>query len=348
MIQRIGLHLLFWVAILLWRTKGDYFSKLPFEKFFYHNLLRLPLIMAATYTVIYYLLPKFIINQKKYFHFVGSLVGVLLVTNYIDQSLTSSHFMKMVLQPASEKELKWLTQLHPFRTSFMLLGTMVSASLIRFLKIFQEQEKKKNQLIQAHLETQYAFLKAQVNPHFLFNALNNIYSMAVQKDQQEIASGIENLSGIMKYLTYESNTKKVPLTREIELLKNYIEIEQLRIADDDDTTISFNLEGNIDGLKIAPVILLPLVENAFKHGVKPEENCLVSIKFIVVKNTLTFSIKNTFFEKSPQAIQEKGIGLANVKKRLELLYPNQYKLELKAVDGYYYTLLNLDLGTGDS
>ena len=132
--------------------------------------------------------------------------------------------MKYFLQLKTEKEVIYMTQLHPFRNSFLLLSIMGITSLIRFYKVFLAKEKKENQLIQEKLETQYAFLKAQVNPHFLYNALNNIYSMAVQKNQTEIASGLENLSGIMQYLTYESNSPFVSLKKEIDLLQNYIEL----------------------------------------------------------------------------------------------------------------------------
>ena len=228
----------------------------------------------------------------------------------------------MILGPLSKEQLKWLTQLHPYRNSFLLLAIIGIASFIRFFKIYTEQEKKKNQLIQENLETQYAFLKAQVNPHFLFNALNNIYSMAIQNNQQGIALGLENLSGIMHYLTYESNAKKVPLEKEIKLLKNYIDIEQLRFDDTDDTTISFNVEGELAAKKIPPVILLPLVENAFKHGVKPEQKCLVSIKLSVKEDVLNFNIKNTLFDFGVRTIKEQGIGLANVKKDWNCAIPN--------------------------
>ena len=348
MVKRIGLHILFWAAICYWRANGDYLTKAPFEKYLLNNIIRLPAMMIATYSVIYYLLPKFIIKEKRYLLF-GILLGIILwLATWADEFFITSDLHKMILQPSSDKEYSWLSQIHPFRNSFLLLAIIGIASLIRFYKIFQEAEQKKNQLIQENLETQYAFLKAQVNPHFLFNALNNIYSMAVQKEQTEIALGLENLSGIMHYLTYESNAKQVPLKMEIDLIKNYIDIEQLRLADTDDATISFNVEGEILNKKIAPVILLPLVENAFKHGVKIDEKCLVSIKLSLSDNNLTFTTKNTLFDFGNTAIKEKGIGLENVKKRLELRYPAQHSLTIKTEDGYYYATLKIELGKSES
>ena len=352
MIKRIGLHILFWGVILLWRANGDYLTKAPFEKFVYVNLMRLPIMMAATYTVIYYLLPKLVIEKKQYLKFALYLLITLWTATHIEMTLTKSNFMKLLLQPISSiYQYNVLTALHPYRNSFLLFAIIGIASQIRFFKLYLAQEKKEHQLIQEKLETQYSFLKAQVNPHFLFNALNNIYSMAVQKQQKDIALGLENLSGIMYYLTYESNAKLVSLKKEIDLLKNYMEIIQLRIEATDDTTISFNVEGGIANKEIAPVILLPLVENAFKHGIKPDQKCLVSIKLTIVKDTLQLNIKNTVFIYGDKELKEKGIGLANVKKRLDLKYAGNYTLSNKESDNYYYTDLRIDLsekGDGES
>lgn len=344
MIQRTGLHILFWLVILLWRANGDYLTKAPFEKFVYINLMRLPIMMMATYTVIYYLLPKLIIEKKQYLKFTIYLVITLWTATHIEMILTESNLMKNLLQPLSSiYQYKVLTQLHPYRNSFLLFAIIGIASQIRFFKLYLAQEKKEHQLIQEKLETQYSFLKAQVNPHFLFNALNNIYSMAVQKQQKDIALGLENLSGIMHYLTYESNAKRVSLTKEIDLLKNYMEIIQLRIDATDDTTISFNVEGEVIDKKIVPVILLPLVENGFKHGIKPDQKCLVSIKLVIAKEVLHFTIKNTLFKFGTKELKEKGIGLENVRKRLDLRYPERYQLITKEKGNHYYTDLIIDL-----
>lgn len=343
MVQRIGSHILFWGAILYWRASGDYLGKLPFEKFVLQNALRLPAMMTATYLVIYYLLPKCIIEEKRYLLFASSLGLTLATATHLDQVLMKSNFMWEMLQPVTKHQFNVISTLHPFRNSFLLFSIIGLASVIRFYKLYVEKEKKEHQLIQENLETQYTFLKAQVNPHFLFNALNNIYSMAVQKEQNDIALGIENLSGIMHYLTYESNAKAVPLSKEIDLIKNYIDIEHLRLAEIDDVTISFNVSGSTKNVLIAPVLLLPLVENAFKHGVQIEKKCLVSIQLKVQGQQLNFTIQNTFFEQTNNSIKHKGVGLQNVKKRLELRYPNQYELECKSLDGYYYTKLWIDL-----
>ena len=342
--KQVGLHILFWGVILYWRAQGDYYWDIPIEKFYLNNLVRLPILMISTYIVLYYLLPKYIIDDKQYLKFGLLFLLNLAIATALEKLLNRSDFMHEVLQPISHKQWLGLKTGHPFRNSFSLLSIMGLASVIRFFKLFREKEQKENQLKEENLTTKLAFLKSQVNPHFLFNALNNIYSMAVQKNQPEIAEGLENLSGIMHYLTYESSSSFVPLEKEIELLKNYIEIQHLRIANTDDTTISFNMEGDFYNKTIAPVILLPLVENAFKHGIKPDQKCIVSIKLTIKEDQLIFKTTNTIFDKSDREIKEKGIGIENVRKRLHLLYPNNHFFRTTQIDNTYFCDLDLSLG----
>ena len=341
--KRIGLHLLFWGAILFWRVNADKYTGVAFEKFVYINLLRLPPMIMATYILIYAILPKYLIKEKDYLKFAAFFILNFWIGSLLNQNIIHSGMMKELLSTESYKAQENLLSLHPFRHSFVLLSIMAIASGIQFFKLYIEKEKRERELEQEYLTTKLAFLKSQVNPHFLFNALNNIYSMAVQKNQLEIAEGLENLSGIMHYLTYESNSKFVALENEITLLKNYVDIHHLRIADTDDTTISFHINGDTKNKMIAPVILLPIVENAFKHGIKPDQKCLVNINITIEENQLVIKTTNTFFEKSEFEINEKGIGMENVTKRLQLMYFNEYDLKSYEEDGYYYTQLKLNL-----
>ncbi|MCB0632926.1 MAG: histidine kinase, partial [Lewinella sp.] len=313
--KRILLHVLFWIIMVFWISAvHDYSGKLIWQ-FVPFNAMRMPVIMLATYLVIYYFMPKWLIQEKQYWKFGLAFIANFLLASLIDRLIIGSE-LSMKLLEDTDLTYEFFNKIPILRNAFLLLSIIGLASLIRFFKLYLEEEKRKHQLEQEHLGTQLAFLKAQVNPHFLFNALNNLYSMAVQRQQSEIATGLENLSGLMHYLTYESNGHKVPLEREIELLQNYIEIQQLRFDDTDDITISFRVNGPVHGQKIAPVILLPLVENAFKHGVQAEKRSLVQIRIGVDQGGLEVVIKNTLFEKSPQTISDKGIGLENVRKRL--------------------------------
>ena len=341
--KRIPFHIIFWVIILFWRANGDYFAKAPYENFVWMNLLRLPIIIIATYVFVYVILPKYIIESRQYLKFGFYFLLNFLVAFYLDKWLLQSDLMKTILDIQDIHKYKVITTWHPYRNSFMLLSIMGLAAVVQFFNFYREKEKQENKLIQEQLEMQHAFLKAQVNPHFLFNALNNLYSMAVQKNQKEIAEGLDSLSGIMHYLTYQSSDLYVPLSKEIKLVQDYLDIQRLRIAETDDITISFTINGKLKAYQITPVVLLPLVENAFKHGVKPEHKCMVKINLNIENGQLDFEITNRRFEKSIHEINEKGIGLDNVRKRLEMAYGNQFQLSISETEMHFKTQLQISL-----
>lgn len=328
--------MIFWISAVH-DYKGDFILDFAF-----FNAVRMPVIMLATYLVIYYFVPRWLIREKNYLKFGLAFAANFLLASLLDRIIIGSDLMLQILED-TDLTYEFFNKIPILRNSFLLLSIMGLATLIRFFKLHLEEEHRQHQFEQEHLSTKLAFLKAQINPHFLFNALNNLYSLAVQKEQSEIAGGLEHLSGVMHYLTYESSAHQVPLEREIELLQHYIEIQQLRFSDTDDITISFRVNGRQAGQLIAPVILLPLVENAFKHGVQMESRSLVIIRADVRGDELTFTVKNTFFGNNTQLADGSGIGLDNVRKRLDLLYQDRYSLENKLADGYFLSQLKLPL-----
>ncbi len=342
--RRIFTHLLFWTIILFWTSAiYDYNGKFGWV-FIQFNLVRLPLMMAATYLVIYDFVPRWLIRQKNYLYFSLAFILNFIVTTLLDRVIISSSLIHDILSDTG-LVFRFFNDIPILRNSFVLLSIMGLAALIRFFKLYLQQERSKHELQEEQLATELAFLKAQINPHFLFNALNNLYSMAIQKERDDIAAGLENLSGVMQYLTYESSADKIALEKEIQLVQNYLDIQQLRIAEADDATISFNIEGQPDGRLISPVILLPLVENAFKHGLRPEQRCLVHIHLLIKGGHLDFIIKNTFFTEKTSTLKQAGIGLSNVRKRLQLIYPGQHQLTIERLEKFFITRLRIDLPT---
>ena len=339
--KRIAQHALFWTFFVLW-SSATFECPSTYWQVVAYTLVRLPVIMLATYILIYVILPQHLIHHKNYLKFAALFVLNFLIATLVDRDVCGSPMVDYILQ-AEDAEFYFFVGQPIFRNSFLLLSIMGIASLIKFFKLYIEKENRTHQLQQENLETRHAFLKAQVNPHFLFNALNNIYSMAVQKDQEDIASSLENLSGIMQYLTYDSSTDYVALKKEIELLQHYVQIQHMRLSETDDVMVSFNVKGDINGKSIAPVILLPLVENAFKHGIKMGEQCLISINLTLLDNQLELRIKNTLFEDRSNGIRAKGIGVNNVQKRLEFAYPGRYSFQTKKSASHFYSTLQIDL-----
>jgi len=195
-------------------------------------------------------------------------------------------------------------------------------------------------VIQAEAEKAHAelsFLKAQINPHFLFNTLNNIYSLAVTKDDKA-ADAIMKLSNIMRYITDDANETMVPLKSEIDCINNYISLQKMRLGQN--CMIQFSTSGSIDDKEIPPLTLMTFVENAFKHGVSNHEQTDIIIKILAVNTYVHFFEQNTVFAK-PRNTERTGIGIENTKKRLQALYPDRHLLKIEKNDKLYIVELIL-------
>ncbi len=199
-------------------------------------------------------------------------------------------------------------------------------------------EKIKTKLENEKLTSELAFLKSQINPHFLFNSLNNIYSLAYQKSDKT-PEAVMKLSEIMRYMLYESNEATVKLDDEIRYLQNYIELQKLRFKDK--AYIKFEIDGETNDKRITPLILISFVENAFKHGIATDKDNPIKIVLNVSSNKLFFQVVN---RKSVQNKDETGgIGLLNVKRRLDLLYDGEFRLHIDDHESIYNCELYLDL-----
>ncbi len=176
-----------------------------------------------------------------------------------------------------------------------------------------------------------SFLKAQINPHFLFNTLNNIYSLAVTKNEN-VTDAIMKLSNIMRYVTDDVNEEFVSLEKEVDAISDYISLQRLRLGKK--ATIDFIAEGNISAKKIAPLILMPFVENVFKHGISNASASDIVIKLTASDKEIIFYTANKLFA-TPRNTDRTGIGVSNTKKRLEQIYPNKYLLEIASQNGLF-------------
>ena len=211
-----------------------------------------------------------------------------------------------------------------------------------FLKEWARVEKIRSDLAAVQLDTEVKFLKSQVNPHFLFNTLNNLFSMAQKKGNDDLADGISKLSGMMRYMIYESNEEKVPLKKEIEYLEDCILLNKLRYADKE-VVVKFDYPSGTEAIFVAPMLFIPFVENAFKHGIMIGKASEIDISIAVANNQLTFSCMNTVYSVKKMELEKGGIGLENVKRRLELVYPGKYDLSINNADNKYIVNLRIDL-----
>jgi len=225
-------------------------------------------------------------------------------------------------------------------TVFFLFIIVFGLSLAYFfLKEWARAQHISTQLQAVQLDTEVKFLKSQINPHFLFNTLNNLFSMAQGRGNDELADGISKLSGMMRYMIYESNAETVPLKKEIEYLENCITLNKLRYADDEALVI-FGYPEQVKDILIAPMIFIPFVENAFKHGVLINKSSQIDIAIsIPAENQVLFTCENQNYGFIKKMDDEKsGVGLENVKRRLALLYPGKYDLAITHGEKYLVTL----------
>lgn len=212
-----------------------------------------------------------------------------------------------------------------------------------FLKEWAKSELIQSRLQANQLSTEIKFLKSQINPHFLFNTLNNLFSMAQAKENGELADGILKLSGMMRYMLYDSNGERVPLGKEITYLEECITLNKLRYADEE-VLVKFDHPGQGADASIAPMLFIPFVENAFKHGVAIGQRATIYIAIVVSGQKLKFECVNTdysFIKKMEMEIS--GIGLENVKRRLQLAYPHKHQLMIKNESGKFMVNLEIDL-----
>jgi LytS/YehU family sensor histidine kinase len=200
---------------------------------------------------------------------------------------------------------------------------------------------QKSQLERQSLKSELALLRSQINPHFLFNTLNNMHSF-VHTDPDKTAFSIIKLSEIMRYMLNESNSEKVLLEQEIEYIKSYIALQNMRFSDKQ--YVNLEIIGDPDGIEIAPMIFIPFIENAFKHGEKKQTTPSIDIKLEFDKKRIYFEVKNIIRKiKSDDIEGNTGFGLDNLKRRLELAYPDMCSLTITKENNQYITKLNIDL-----
>ncbi|QNK62596.1 sensor histidine kinase [Pedobacter sp. PAMC26386] len=215
---------------------------------------------------------------------------------------------------------------------------IISSCLIKFMLDWFSNIRIQRSLETEKKDMELQFLKSQLNPHFLFNSLNNIYSLAYQKSDKT-ADAIMKLSEIMRYMIYESNDSWVALSKEIEYVKSYIELQKLRFKNG--AAVEMTLSGEIDDQQIIPLVLISFVENAFKHGVANDPKDPIRINIIANQKILHFSITNKKSNGNKDEVG--GVGLNNVERRLQLLYPERYKLNIVNSATHYTSELMLDI-----
>jgi two-component system LytT family sensor kinase len=281
-----------------------------------------------------YLIPKFL-DKKKYRFYALALVVVIIVFGLLKYGV-ALYFKTLVLMHENGKQVSFGSYfISSALTSifFLFLSTALKFSVDWFLN-----ERIQRDLENQRLSAELAFLKSQINPHFLFNSLNSIYSLAYQKSDTT-PEAILKLSEIMRYMLYESNDNKVDLAKELQYLQNYIDLQKIRFGNK--AFVDFKITGEVGDQKIVPLLLIAFIENAFKHGVANDPSSPILLLINLDGTHLHFYMENK--KHMLNRDNEGGIGLNNVKRRLDLLYPGKYSLTIQDEPNIYTSELSIVL-----
>lgn len=337
---RIKRHLAFWTCWWLFFTvlhsaqpfngKIAYFSNLPFtttESF----LLLIPHIILTSY-LIYFVLPHFLLRYK-YWQAVAWTIPFLLVCLVINMYMVNEVNPKVLRFLLPEHYLNGTKR--PATANFYMSllnaskGSLTAAAMalgIKFIKHWYQKEQRNLKLQKENAQAQLQLLTAQVHPHFLFNTLNNIYSQT-QTESPKGSKMIMELSDLLRYILAEGDKPMVPLKKELLMIRNYINLEKIRYGNKLDLHLSLPEETGVFG--IAPLILLPFIENCFKHGAsKFLKSPWVSLHIQIEEGTLIMKLMNGKDNSQIAEHQKSGTGIHNVKKRLQLLYPDKHQIEI--------------------
>ncbi|HXI00461.1 MAG TPA: sensor histidine kinase [Sphingobacteriaceae bacterium] len=335
--KKIFLHGIIWTAliavIMVIATRGQSVRYQTIVIFGYYGLINI-LIFYINYLLI---LPTFL-NARRYWACAISILVLIIAFGFAKTGIAII-FKEFLLVRGPKAAVYNVNLRDYFLSTLFVSGFFVFMSTaIKFMMDWFVNEKERRGLENEKLIAELAFLRSQINPHFLFNCLNNIYSLSYQKSEKT-PEAILKLSEIMRYMLYESNDPRVDLGKEIRYLENFIELQKLRFKSD--FYVQLNIEGSNVHQQIVPLVLISFVENAFKHGVITDPENPIKINIVIDIGRLIFMIENK------TSVQNKdvtgGIGLSNVRRRLDLLYPEKYTLDITHNDGFYTAKLSIDL-----
>jgi sensor histidine kinase YesM len=332
---RIGLHIVYW--ILAWGFLNllfGYGSILNPLGLLYSFIILL-ITASVSYWIVYLLIPRFL-GPGKYGFFITGMIFTVIVS--LDLELITTMLFFIFLE-----KFQVTSMLYGAREVYSLLsGTYFVVFLsvaIKLGEFWYREQNRKQVAMKEKVEAELKLLKSQIHPHFLFNTLNNIYSLALQKSDQA-PDAVLKLSELLDYLIYHGENDKVPLSRETELIRNYIELENLRYGER--LKVDWQVNGDPESVQVAPLLLMPLVENAFKHGISKTRSLQrLTIKLEITGRNVDFYIENTKPSGVVADSRDKGMGLTNLRKRLDLLYRERNTLKIFEQDQRYTVHLHL-------
>lgn len=328
-------HAIFWIVFFLFLIIQKSQQGVPFAENLLEAFINVLFYGAIVYVNIFYLFPKFMITGKIGTYLLLLFASVMMITPMKTLTFYGVKAVDTTITMFMEKNLN---------NFFLSIFFMACASSIyKIINDWASQRREKVDLQRQTLRSELNFLRSQINPHFLFNTLNSLYALTLKKSDKapEI---VLRLSEMMRYMLYECNERYVPLEKEINYISNYLELEKIRHKGKCD--IEFEMIGAVGNQKIAPLLFIPFIENSFKHGLNSQIiDGFVDIILNIKDDSVAMNIKNSKSEAKPKAPSKisGGVGLVNVRRRLNLLYPERYDLKLTESPNEYEVNIDINL-----
>jgi two-component system, LytTR family, sensor kinase len=341
---RLFIHLFLWTLFLLLEYIIYYYTR--FGGIYLRVLLsELPytalIFIAPFYYNMYYLVPRLFLTRR-YIQYFTQVAGMFVLLALAVEGVAGLYMKAgITFDSALVFEGDFITSFPPTLLSsvFLILTTLAISSCISFYIYSLRNERIKEQLQNETLSTELLFLKSQINPHFLFNTLNNLYSLNYRRSEKA-PEAILKLKELMHYMFYESAREKVLLEQEVKYLHDFIDLQKLRLSRE--IPIDFRITGSTSGIRISPMLLIPFVENVFKHGDLQGENSYINIQLRIDSRWLYFEVQNLYRQNMYKDAGQ-GIGIQNLRRRLDLIYPGAHYLQTIAVDHTYKGILKLHI-----
>jgi len=317
--QRIFQHVLFWLCSLVLFNFVFRYGRPPSEALV-NSIGFLPSHFLFVYSLNYFLFPRYVLKGR----IKASILGLLVI---LSLSLLYVRIADVYILHYTGYHRLWLPQNFP-HSIYALFSVGWVAVTIKLVKKWYQEKERQQQLEKEKLVVELQLLKSQLHPHFLFNTLNSLYAFSLEKSDQTPRLVLK-LSALLRYILYECNAAQIPLETEIGIVNNYLQLESMRFGERLDYSLQFT--GDTNNKSIAPLLLLPFVENAIKHGIGKQTGLSwISLQGHVDNDTLHFKLINSRDEDPSSPHATGGLGLQNVKKRLELLYPGDHTLKITA------------------
>ncbi|NRR92835.1 histidine kinase [Winogradskyella undariae] len=332
------LHLLVWLVLFSMPYVLSYGASQEIERVIAHFWIPLGFYCIIFYSNYFSLIDRFLFTKKTLLFVVINLVMIAVFITLKEQ-IENVFFQEILKKPIKDDGNGPPFKMFLYIQMLSYMAPLLFAIAIKTTKRWVQTENERKEAAHIKLKSELQHLHYQLQPHFFFNSLNNIYAM-VDLSPERAKTSIHSLSKLMRYMLYDTNEESVALSKEIDFMAKYIDLMKLRVSDK--TLVNYSFPVNETGIKIAPLLFISLIENAFKHGVSGSKESTIYINMVATGKTVLFTTENDNFPKKINDKSGSGIGLPNIEKRIELLYPNKSKFTTQVKDHRFIARLEIE------